>query len=88
MSAPLLSIRNLRTYFHLDEGVLKAVDGVNLDLQPGQTLGIIGESGSGKSVMARSVMRLVMPPGRIEAGSQIVLNVDDKDPVDIVQAAV
>ncbi|RPI92103.1 MAG: ABC transporter ATP-binding protein, partial [Chloroflexi bacterium] len=71
----------------LDEGVLKAVDGVNLDLQPGQTLGIIGESGSGKSVMARSVMRLVMPPGRIEAGSQIELNVNGQDPVDLVRLA-
>ena len=81
----LLSIRSLRTYFHLDDGILKAVDGVQLDLQPKQTLGIIGESGSGKSVMARSVMRLVMPPGRIESGSQIVLNIDGQEPVDIAQ---
>jgi len=82
--APLLSIKNLRTYFRLDEGVLKAVDGVNIDLEPGQTLGIIGESGSGKSVMARSVMRLIAPPGYIVPGSQIILNADDK-PVDIAQ---
>jgi oligopeptide/dipeptide ABC transporter ATP-binding protein len=85
MPAPLLSIRNLRTYFHLDEGVLKAVDGVSLNLQPGQTLGIIGESGSGKTVMARSLIRLVMPPGRIEAGSEIILMVDGGKPVDIAQ---
>jgi len=83
MPAPLLSISNLRTYFHLDEGVLKAVDGVSLDLLPRQTLGIIGESGSGKSVMARSVMRLVMPPGRIEAGSSVQLSIDGQSPVNI-----
>lgn len=84
MQTPLLSIKNLRTYFHLDEGVLKAVDGIDLNMQTGQTLGIIGESGSGKSVMARSVMRLIVPPGRVEAGSQILLH-GDGAPVDIAQ---
>lgn len=85
MSAPVLSIKNLRTYFHLDEGVLKAVDGINLDLQPGETMGIIGESGCGKSVAARSMMRLVTTPGRIEPDSQIILSRSGEPPVDIVQ---
>jgi oligopeptide/dipeptide ABC transporter ATP-binding protein len=85
MQTPLLSVKNLRTYFYLDEGVLKAVDGVSFDLQPKQSLGIIGESGSGKSVTARSIMRLVMPPGKIEDGSQIILNTHHNGPVDIVQ---
>lgn len=85
MSAPVLSIKNLRTYFHLDEGVLKAVDGINLDLEPGETMGIIGESGCGKSVAARSMMRLVTTPGRIEPDSQIILSRSGETPVDIVQ---
>jgi peptide/nickel transport system ATP-binding protein len=83
MQTPVLSIRNLRTYFHLDEGVLKAVDGLNLDLLPSQTIGIIGESGCGKSVAARSVLRLVYPPGRIEQGSQILLDTGGGDVLDI-----
>src|SRR5215510_12082000 len=65
---PLLSVRNLRTYFHQDEGTVKAVDGVTFDLLPGGTLGIVGESGCGKSVTARSILRIVDRPGRIEAG--------------------
>src|SRR5262245_51612877 len=67
--SPLLSIRGLRTYFHTDAGVAKAVDGVDLDIMPGEVLGLVGESGSGKSVTALSVLRLVPdPPGKIVAG--------------------
>src|SRR5713101_6571388 len=65
---PLLSVRNLKTYFPQDEGTVKAVDGVNLDLYPGATLGIVGESGCGKSVTARSILRIVDRPGRIIEG--------------------
>jgi ABC-type dipeptide/oligopeptide/nickel transport system ATPase component len=66
---PLLSVRNLRTYFTTDEGVVKAVDGLSYDLRRGETLGIVGESGSGKSVHALSIMRLVpSPPGKIVDG--------------------
>ena len=64
----LLSVRNLKTYFSQDEGTVKAVDGVNLDLYPGATLGIVGESGCGKSVTARSILRIVDQPGRIVGG--------------------
>ena len=65
---PLLSVRNLKTYFAQDEGTVKAVDGVNLDLYPGATLGIVGESGCGKSITARSILRIVDRPGRIVEG--------------------
>src|SRR3989475_3709714 len=64
----LLSVRNLKTYFHQDEGTVKAVDGVSFDLFPGATLGIVGESGCGKSVTARSILRIVDRPGRIVEG--------------------
>ena len=64
-----LKIRNLHTYFFLNEGVLKAVDGIDLDLREGETLGIVGESGCGKSVTALSILQLIpSPPGRIVKG--------------------
>jgi oligopeptide/dipeptide ABC transporter ATP-binding protein len=66
---PLLDIRGLRTYFHTEAGVAKAVDGVDLAIMPGEVLGLVGESGSGKSVTALSILRLVpSPPGDIVAG--------------------
>jgi len=65
----LLRIRDLHTYFFLDEGVVKAVDGVALKLKEGETLGIVGESGCGKSVTALSIMQLIpSPPGKIIKG--------------------
>jgi peptide/nickel transport system ATP-binding protein len=65
----LLKIRDLHTYFFLDEGVVKAVDGIDLELKEGETLGIVGESGCGKSVTALSIMQLIpSPPGRIVKG--------------------
>src|SRR5206468_4546794 len=64
----LLSVRNLKTYFPQDEGTVKAVDGVSVDLYPGGTLGIVGESGCGKSVTARSILGIVDRPGRIMGG--------------------
>lgn len=72
MTEPLLSVRNLKTYFYTDEGVVRAVDGLTYDLQRGETLGIVGESGSGKSVHALSVMRLIpTPPGKIVDGQTL-----------------
>ena len=64
----LLSVRDLKTYFDQDEGLVKAVDGVSFDLYPGGTLGIVGESGCGKSVTARSILGIVDRPGRIVDG--------------------
>ena len=66
--APILSVRELKTYFHLDEGIVRAVDGVSFDVRPGRTLGIVGESGCGKSITARSILGIVDRPGRVEAG--------------------
>jgi peptide/nickel transport system ATP-binding protein len=72
VDAPLLSVRGLKTYFFSDEGTVKAVDGASFDVYPGRTLGIVGESGCGKSVTARSILRIVEEPGRIVDG-QILL---------------
>ncbi|HJW83335.1 MAG TPA: ABC transporter ATP-binding protein [Anaerolineae bacterium] len=69
----LLDIQNLRTYFHTRDGVVKAVDGVNFHVDRGEIVGLVGESGCGKSVTSLSIMRLVVPPGRIESG-QIVFD--------------
>jgi len=66
--SPLLSVRNLKTYFFMDEGIVKAVDGVSFDVNPGQVVGIVGESGCGKSVTIKSVLRIVEMPGRIIEG--------------------
>lgn len=64
----LLEVKNLKTYFFLDEGIVKAVDGADLTLSRGGTLGVVGESGCGKSVTAFSILQLVEKPGRIVAG--------------------
>jgi peptide/nickel transport system ATP-binding protein len=77
-----LEIRDMKTYFFLDEGILKAVDGVNLTVGDRETIGIIGESGCGKSVMSKSIMRLVTKPGEIVKGAAL-LNRKDGSMVDI-----
>jgi len=65
----LLEVKDLKTYFHTEEGIVRAVNGVSYTLKEGETLGIVGESGCGKSVSSYSIMGLVeMPPGRIEGG--------------------
>ncbi len=74
---PLLSVTDLRTYFHTRNGVYRAVDGVSFSLERGETLGIVGESGSGKSVTCYSIMGLIpQPPGRIESGTAMFDGVD------------
>ncbi|HYM90824.1 MAG TPA: ABC transporter ATP-binding protein [bacterium] len=65
---PLLSVRDLRVYFFMDEGVVKAVDGISFDVLPGQVFGIVGESGCGKTVAVRALLGIVEPPGRIVSG--------------------
>lgn len=70
---PLLEVRNLKTYFYTEDGVVRAVDGVNFEVRPGEVLGIVGESGCGKSVTSLSIMRLIAPPGKIAEG-EIILN--------------
>lgn len=66
---PVLSIKDLRTYFHTQDGIAKAADGVGYHVNPGETLGVVGESGCGKSVTALSILRLIpIPPGEIMSG--------------------
>jgi peptide/nickel transport system ATP-binding protein len=65
---PLLSVEGLQTHFETGQGVLRAVDGVSFSIERGEVLGLVGESGCGKSVTSLSIMRLVPPPGRVAAG--------------------
>lgn len=75
--APLLEVRDLQTHFHTQDGVVKAVNGVSFHVDRGETLGIVGESGCGKSVTSLSIMRLIPnPPGRI-VGGQIMFDGED-----------
>jgi oligopeptide/dipeptide ABC transporter ATP-binding protein len=83
MAEPILQVRDLSTYFFADEGVVRAVDGASFDLYPGRTLGIVGESGCGKSVTARSILRIVERPGRI-VGGEILLRRHSGQVVDLV----
>ena len=83
-NTPLLSVRNLKTYFFQDEGTVKAVDGATFDVYPGKTLGIVGESGCGKSVTAQSILRIIDQPGRIVEGT-IVLTRADGSEVELTQ---
>jgi len=77
----LVDVKNLKTYFYTEEGVVKAVDGVDYEIYPGETLGIVGESGCGKSVTSLSIMRLIeSPPGKIVAGE---INFQGKDLIKI-----
>lgn len=82
---PLLEVRDLRTSFHTDDGIVRAVNGISYDIEEGETLGLVGESGCGKSVSALSLLRLIpSPPGRIEGGEVIfegedLLKVDEEE---------
>ena len=80
----LLKVTDLKTHFFTDEGVVRAVDGVNLSLRRGQTLCVVGESGCGKSVTARSILRIVPPPGEIVAG-EINFRTRHGDKIDMAQ---
>lgn len=72
MSEPILEIKELKVYYHVEAGAIRAVDGVDLQLFPGTKLGLVGESGSGKSTMALALMRMIKPPGRIEGGQMLL----------------
>ncbi len=75
---PLIEVKGLKTYFYTEDGVVRAVDGVDFTIEPERTLGVVGESGCGKSVTALSIMGLVqMPPGKIEEG-EILFHQDGK----------
>ncbi|MCJ7548443.1 MAG: ABC transporter ATP-binding protein [Anaerolineae bacterium] len=76
MSAPLLQIKNLKVYYYVEGGAVKAVDDVSFDLDAGIKMGLVGESGSGKSTMALAMMRMIKLPGKIEGG-QMILNGTD-----------
>src|SRR5437868_15545592 len=82
---PLLQVKDLRTYFYTDEGIVKAVDGVTYDVQEGETLALVGESGCGKSISALSLLKLIpIPPGRIVSGEVLfdgedILKLDEDD---------
>lgn len=84
-SLPLLEIRGLKTHFFTDDGIVKAVEGVDLDIHANRTLCILGESGCGKSIMARSILRIVDAPGRIVEGS-ITYRAGDGRSVDLAKA--
>jgi oligopeptide/dipeptide ABC transporter ATP-binding protein len=85
---PLLEVQNLKTYFYTEDGVVKAVDGVDFKVYPGEVLGLVGESGCGKSVTSFSIMRLVGVPGKIIEGDVLfegknILKMPEKDMEDI-----
>jgi peptide/nickel transport system ATP-binding protein len=77
MPEPLLQVDNLRTYFYTDAGVARAVDDVSFHIDAGETVGLVGESGCGKSVTALSILRLINSPGRIESGSRMLFQGSD-----------
>jgi len=77
LAEPLLAVKNLKTNFYTEEGVVHAVDGVSYDIQPGEILGLVGESGCGKTVSALSILRLIPnPPGKIVEG-EIIFDGED-----------
>ena len=84
-ASPLVEIRGLKTHFFTDDGVVRAVDGVDLDIHANRTLCVLGESGCGKSILARSILRIVDQPGRIAAGS-IIYNAADRRTIDLATA--
>ncbi|HZO27665.1 MAG TPA: ABC transporter ATP-binding protein [Chloroflexota bacterium] len=74
--ADVLSVRDLRVYYHTPRGAVRAVDGVTFDIKAGERLGLVGESGSGKTTIALALMQLIRPPGKIEGGEVLVDGTD------------
>src|SRR5262245_7840019 len=86
MGAPLLELQGLRTSIYLDEGIVRAVNGVSFAVDRGQTMAIVGESGSGKSVLAQSIMRILPRRARIEGG-RVLFSPDGGVPVNLATLA-
>ena len=82
---PILSVRNLETHFFADDGVVRAVDGASFDLFNGQTLGIVGESGCGKSVTARSILGIIERPGKIVGGEIMLRRAGGDETIDLTK---
>ena len=80
---PLLEVKNLKTFFNTEDGMVRAVDGVNFEVYPGEVLGLVGESGCGKSVTSLSIMRLIAPPGKIVEGE---INLDGCNLLDLPES--
>ncbi len=68
LKTPLLEVKDLKTYFYTEDGIVRAVDGVNFEVYPGEVVGLVGESGCGKSVTSLSIMRLIAKPGKVLEG--------------------
>jgi len=83
----LLTIRDLKVHFFMDEGVVRAVDGISLDVYGGQVFGIVGESGCGKSVTMKALLRIVEPPGRIVSGEMLLRRPRPDGTVEVVDLA-
>jgi oligopeptide/dipeptide ABC transporter ATP-binding protein len=81
---PLLSVNGLKTYFSTEAGLIKAVDGISFDVEPEQVIGLVGESGCGKSLTALSILGLIQPPGQIVAG-EIWFRCKDQRILDLTQ---
>jgi peptide/nickel transport system ATP-binding protein len=84
VTTPVLEVKDLRVHFALDEGLVRAVDGVSFEVRPGQVVGIVGESGCGKSVTMKAILQIVEPPGRI-VGGRILFQKSSGASVDLMQ---
>jgi oligopeptide/dipeptide ABC transporter ATP-binding protein len=81
---PLIEVRDLQVYFYLDEGTVRAVENVSFDIERGRTLGIVGESGCGKSVTSQAIMQIVPPPGEIVQGRITFYRYMDNDLAEVI----
>ncbi|MBC8444754.1 MAG: ABC transporter ATP-binding protein [Chloroflexi bacterium] len=82
---PLIEVRDVKVYFYLDEGTVRAVEGVTFDIDRGKTLGVVGESGCGKSVTSQAIMQIVPPPGKIVEGEIVYHRYKDDGSVERIE---
>ena len=85
MKDSIIEVQNLKTYFYLDEGIVKAIGGISLAVEANQTLGLMGESGCGKSVAALSILRILPKPGKIIAGKILLKDPENNSFLDLVK---